>query len=246
MTTVESGTAVNIEYVPEETRAVAIHEAGHAIASHAYMKGAESTRISIRRRGSALGHHQALQKEERFSQWQSEQMSHLVWTLGAMAAERVFYGENSTGVGGDVQTATSLSAWMVGACAMGPEPIELGDSYSRSEYVDDARTRIEKRFQAIGNQILNRTSPGGFMQQDPIGSVLADPEKRKAAAIILGQAYIKAHALVEHNRGAVERVADVLVARKEIHGDEVLELLDSLRLEIPKVDLLEEATWPKL
>ena len=30
MTTVESGTAVNIDYVPDETRAVAIHEAGHA------------------------------------------------------------------------------------------------------------------------------------------------------------------------------------------------------------------------
>src|SRR3954469_12379047 len=40
MTTVESGTAVNIEYVPDETRAVAIHEAGHAVAAHAYLKGA--------------------------------------------------------------------------------------------------------------------------------------------------------------------------------------------------------------
>ena len=108
------------------------------------------------------------------------------------------------------------------------------------EYVEEASERVEKRFQAIGNQILNRTSAGGSMQQDPIGSVLGDPEKRRAAAIILGQAYIKAHALVEHNRGAVERVADVLVARKEIHGDEVIDLLDSLRFEIPKVDLLDE------
>ena len=33
MATVESGTAINIEYVPEETRAVAIHEAGHAAAA---------------------------------------------------------------------------------------------------------------------------------------------------------------------------------------------------------------------
>ena len=246
MTTVESGTAVNIEYVPDETRAVAIHEAGHAVASHAYMKGAESTRISIRRRGQALGHHQALQKEERFSAWQSEQMALLVWGLGAMAAERVFYGENSTGVGGDVQTATSLSAWMVGACAMGPEPIDVSGTYTRSEFAEDARERIEKRFQAIGNQILNRTSGGGPMQQDPISSVLADPEKRRSAAIILGQAYVKAYALVEHNRGAVERVADVLVERREIHGDEVLELLDSLRLEIPKIDLMDERAWPKL
>ena len=67
MTTVESGTAINIEYVPDETRAVAIHEAGHAVASHVFMKDAESTRLSIRMRGQSLGHHQALEKEERFS-----------------------------------------------------------------------------------------------------------------------------------------------------------------------------------
>ena len=39
MTTIESGTAQNIEYIPEETRAVAIHEAGHAAAGHVYMSG---------------------------------------------------------------------------------------------------------------------------------------------------------------------------------------------------------------
>src|SRR5215203_6538068 len=114
MTTVESGTAINVEYVPDETRAVAIHEAGHAVASHVYMKDVESTRLSIRMRGQSLGHHQALEKEERFSKWQSEQMANLVWTLGAMAAERVFYDENSTGVGGDVQSATARAAFMVG------------------------------------------------------------------------------------------------------------------------------------
>ncbi len=246
MTTVESGTAVNIDYVPHETRAVAIHEAGHAVCSHAYMKGAESTRISIRRRGQALGHHQALQKEERFSAWQSEQMAQLVWGLGAMAAERVFYGENSTGVGGDVQSATAMAALMVGASAMGPEPVELGNSYSRGEFAEDAKQRIEKRFENIGLQILNRTGGGGPMGENPIASVLGDPQKKRSAAILLGQAYVKAYALVDHNRAAVERVADVLVTRKEIHGDEVLELLDSLNLEIPEVDLLEERTWPRI
>src|ERR671936_1126539 len=113
-TTIESGMAINIEYIPEETRAVAIHEAGHAVAGHAYMKEAESTRLSIRRRGSALGHHQALEKEERFSSWRHEEVGRLVWTLGAMAAERVFYGENSVGVGGDIQHATWRVARMVG------------------------------------------------------------------------------------------------------------------------------------
>ena len=60
------------------------------------------------RSGRPLGHHQALEKEERFSSWRHEEMGRLTWTLGAMAAERVFYGENSTGVGGDVQSATTL------------------------------------------------------------------------------------------------------------------------------------------
>jgi ATP-dependent Zn protease len=63
---------------------------------------------------------------------------------------------------------------------------------------------------------------------------------------MLGQAYVKAHTLMEHNRPAVEHVADVLVEKREIHGDEVIELLDSLNLEIPEVDLLEERSWPRI
>ena len=94
MTTVESGTAVNVEYIPEETRAVAIHEAGHAVAGHVYMKGVESTRLSIRKRGQSLGHHQALEKEERFSSWRHEEMGRLIWTLGRDGGRaRVLRGE---------------------------------------------------------------------------------------------------------------------------------------------------------
>ena len=39
MTTVETGTAVKVEYIPEEKRSTAIHEAGHAgCLGHAYEK----------------------------------------------------------------------------------------------------------------------------------------------------------------------------------------------------------------
>jgi cell division protease FtsH len=243
MTTVESGTAVDVDYVPAETRAVAIHEAGHAVAAHAYLKGAESTRISIRRRGSALGHHMALQKEERFSSWRSEEISRLVWALGAMAAERVFYGENSTGVGGDVQAATDRAAWMVGACGMAPEFVELRCD---DETEEEARERIMRRFQRIGTQIINRTRSGGGMHADPMGAVLADPTQRAMVEQLLGQAYLRAHHLMEANRGAVERVADALVERRELHGDEVVRLLDAQALQVPDVDLTEERAWPRL
>ena len=104
MTTVESGTAINIEYAEDETRAVALHEAGPRGGEPRLHEGLESTRISIRMRGGSLGHHQAAEQVERFSQWRSDQMATLIWGLGAMAAERVFYGQTTSGVGGDIQT----------------------------------------------------------------------------------------------------------------------------------------------
>jgi ATP-dependent Zn protease len=245
MTTIESGTAVRIEYVPAETRAIAIHEAGHAVASHVYMKGVLSTRLSIRKRGGSLGHHQAIEKEERFSSWRSEEFAKLVWTLGAMAAERVFYGENSTGVGGDVESATQRAAWMVGVCGMGAEPISLETKVpagTRAEREADVMERFEK----IGAQIMNRASSGSAMERDPIGAVLTDPGKRRAASQILGQAYLAAQCLIEANRDKVEAIAETLIERRELHGDEVVELLDQHDLRRPEIDLTDDATWPKL
>jgi ATP-dependent Zn protease len=245
MTTVESGTAVGVEYVPEETRAVAIHEAGHAAAAHVFLKGAESTRISIRMRAGSLGHHQALEKEERFSSWKSEEMAKLAWTLGALAAEQVFYGENATGVGGDLQSATGRSAWMVGVSGMGPDPIPI-DSKARMsvEKREETREKLGKRFESIGLQLMNRAS--GDFQHDSIAAVLGDPTKKRLAAQIIGQAYVNAYQLILQNKDAVGEIADHLVARKELYGDELIDLLNSVGLKEPTVELNKEETWPTL
>jgi ATP-dependent Zn protease len=241
MTTIESGTAVNIDYGPDETKAVAIHEAGHAAASHVYMKDVQSTRLSIRMRGAALGHHQTVEQEERFSRWRSEQMAMLVWGLGAMAAERVFYGENSTGVGGDIATATALAAYMVGASGMGPDPVDPEGRLDPKE-----AENLLRRFEKVGSQIMGRTAGGGAFAHDPIASVLSDHQKRTTAAMILGQAYVTAYNLMRHNRQGIEQIADEVVARREIYGDELLELLENAKLRKPQIDLLEETSWPVL
>jgi ATP-dependent Zn protease len=246
MTTIESGTAVKIEYVPAETRAVAIHEAGHAVASHVYMKDVLSTRLSIRKRGGSLGHHQAIEKEERFSSWRHEEVGKLVWTLGAMAAEHVFYGENSSGVGGDVESATSRAAWMVGFCGMGPEPIDLnGAQFATEEEERAAQEQVMQRFERIGLQIMNRAR-GMRESGDSIATILADPAKKAAAAQILGQAYLTALCLVRHNREQTLRIAETLVERKELHGDEVVEILDAADLQAPAIDVTDETIWPKV
>ena len=242
ITTLESGTAIGIEYVEREGRAIAIHEAGHAIAGHAFMQDFESTRLSIRRRGDSGGHHQAREKEERFARFQSEMFAQLVWGLGAMAAERVFYNENSTGVGGDVMSVTAQTAGMVGAAAMGPQPFLATPKDGESE--DEARQRALDRLEGIGMQIMNRMGGGGPMAPDPISAALSDPSKRRAGAQIIGQAYVVAHNLATTNRDALDRIAGVLMEKKEIFGDELMDLLDSVGIRIPELDYGDEAIWP--
>ncbi len=246
MTTVESGTAVGIEYVPAETRAVAIHEAGHAAASYVYSEDVMSTRLSLRMRGGSLGHHAAIEKEERFSKWRSEQEANLIWTLGAMAAEQVFYRQTSSGVGGDLNSATGLAALMVGMWGMGPVEPDFAGRFPNEEDEQAERDKAMERFERLGSRLMNRARGSTAMQADPISSVLMDPMKRTAVAQLLGQAYVTAYNLVRNNREPVERIADALVERRELHGDEVVGLLDSVGLRKPQIDLLEPATWPKL
>jgi ATP-dependent Zn protease len=245
MTTVESGTAVGVEYIPEETRAVAIHEAGHAVGSHVYVPGSESTRLSIRMRAGSLGHHMALEKEERFSSWHDEEMGKLVWTLGSMAAEHVFFGQNATGVGGDIESATARAAYMVGASGMGPDRVDLGGKFD-DESAEENRQRIMKRFERIGLQIMNRTGGGGPYDHNPIGSVLGDPSKRALAAQIIGQSYVKAYHLIDQNKDAVEKIAETLIQRRELYGDELVELLNEANLKKPEIDVTQEAAWPTI
>jgi len=216
ITTLESGTAIGFEYAEREARSTAIHEAGHAIAAHSYMKDFESTRLSIRRRGESGGHHQGHAKEEIFIRFQSEEFANLVWTLGAMAAERVFYNENSMGVGGDVMSATE----------------------------EEARLKALERMEAIGLQIMNRMGGSGPMNPDPVSGGLMDPAKRKVGAQILGQAYVVAHNLAVANTGPIEKIADAVTEKKELFGDDLLDLLDSVGIRIPEIDYGDDSVWP--
>jgi cell division protease FtsH len=245
MTTVESGVAIGQPYPKHEERATAIHEAGHAVCGHLFMENRLSTRLSIRKRGSSGGHHQAMEIEDRFGHWRSEEVGDLIWGLGAMAAEHVFYGQNTTGVTGDVGSVTSRAALMVGFRAMGPAAVDLRDRIEDPEERAEAEERIAKRFERIGFQIMNR-SGGGVMDQNPFAATLADGEKRPLVAALLGQSFVVAYQTVLQNREATDRVAQQLIVDKELYGDDVTSLLDGVGLRKPAIDVLDEATWPAI
>ncbi|HZQ04102.1 MAG TPA: AAA family ATPase [Gaiellaceae bacterium] len=242
MTVIEAGSAVNVKYTEEDARAVAIHEAGHAAAAHVYRPDLESSRLSIKMRAGSLGHHQAFEKEERFGAFQSRMFGALLHTIGAMAAEFAFYGENSVGVGGDLQSVTWTASMMVGAAGMSPLPLDLHGKTFADETEEQTRERIQKRFEDIGIRLLNRTASP--QTGDPTGAVLADPRKRAFAAQFIGQAFVTAYNLMEQNKQKVERVANAVMDKKEIYGDELVRLLDAQRFEKPELDWTDEKVWP--
>ena len=246
MTTLESGTAVNVSYPGHELRAVAIHEAGHAVTAHVYRPDLESSRLSTRMRGGSLGHHQTFEREERFSRWQHEEMGTLIHVLGAMAAENVFYGENTGGVGGDLQTATDTVAWMVGTAGMRPLRIDLDGRVPEGEDEDEYREKIMKRFERIGRTLMNRTRGSADFQADPIAAILGDHFKQAHAAQLLGQAYVIAVNLVLNNKTAVDAIATRLAEKRELYGDELVELLDRQQLVRPELDYTKDETWPRM
>ncbi|MBX5475130.1 MAG: AAA family ATPase [Thermoleophilia bacterium] len=244
MSVIESGAAINVKYVEHETRAVAIHEAGHAAAAHVYRPELESSRLSIRMRPGSLGHHQSFEREERFTKWQREYFGDLVHGLAAMAAEHVFYGESTSGVAGDLDYATQTAATMAGISGMGPMPIDVPALADESP--EQTRERVMRRFETIGVQLMNRTRGSADAHADPIASIMRDPHKHRHVAQILGQAYVTAYNFVRENKEKVDALARALVERRELYGDELVELLDRQGFRKPEIDWTKGETWPPM
>jgi len=227
MANIEAGLAEPIQYTEKETLAIARHEMGHAIANRFFLPEMKSVRLSIRKRGGALGHHQAVEAEESFVKFRSRLAGEVRWGLGSIAAERVFYGENSSGVSGDLASATREAALMVGVYGMGPDRRNDEDSL---------------RAEMIGHRLIAQSAALEPAQGEPnvVAAVLKDREKARDAAQILGSAYVDCWRLMFKNKEAIDRLAGVLVERRELVGREIDDLLDAVHLVSPET----ADAWP--
>jgi hypothetical protein len=123
---------------------------------------------------------------------------------------------------------------------MGPEPVHLTGSANLEEDTEEVFKRLER----IGSTIMSRARVTGGMVADPVAGVLSDRDKHRDAAILLGQAYVTAYTMIAANKDAVEEIAEVLIDRKEMYGDEVIDLLQAVDLHRPQINLLDDRTWP--
>jgi hypothetical protein len=242
MVNLEWGTTTGEDHTGASLYQVAVHEAGHAVAAHTYLREWDSVRLSVMRRGNTGGHHSAVRPEDRFVAMRSEFFAEIQWSLGAYAAEHVFFGENSQGVGGDLGSATRAAEAMVSGWGMAPPPFEIGRELPEFADEDEVRRGIDEKFERIGALLAQRAAVAG----EGGGMGGGDRSKSRMSNRILGMAFLLDYHLVKHNKDKVEHIAKVLAEKKEIFGQELVDLLDGAQIEIPHIDLLDEASWPTL
>ena len=98
---------------PEERTRVAYHECGHAVVAAAIGIREDVHRVSILDRGKGLGS-TAIQRQEEEILTADQLYEKLVVTLAGMAAEKLVFGQHSTGIEGDLEEATRTARDMVG------------------------------------------------------------------------------------------------------------------------------------
>jgi ATP-dependent Zn protease len=225
MGNVEAGLAIPVEYTERDKIAVARHELGHAVASHFFQKDHSHVRLSIRRRanpqiGEIGGYHKSLPMEEEWLEFRSQLAADIRASLGSLACEHVFYGENTTGVTMDLIQATGTASRMVGIVGMGPDKLD---------------PEMSRKAINIGEQLISvvQVTQGVHEQGTPSGAVLNNPLARRTVAQLLGAAYIDDWRLMYVNKEAIDLAAEALMAQGDLMGDEISGLLDSVGMREP-------------
>ena len=120
---------------PEEKRAVAFHEAGHATVSWMLEHAAPLVKVTIVPRGRSLGAAWYL-PEERLIVRPEQMLDEMCAALGGRAAEQVIFGKISTGALSDLEKVTKQARAMVTIYGLSEKVGNLTyyDSSGQSEY----------------------------------------------------------------------------------------------------------------
>lgn len=105
----------------DERRNVAYHEAGHAVAQYLLHPHERVWKVTIIRRGGALGLAATKPTHERYNRSDSEMLAEIQVCLAARAAEEEFLGKKLNGVTSDLKQATEIAGAFLGMVGMGDE-----------------------------------------------------------------------------------------------------------------------------
>jgi ATP-dependent Zn protease len=196
----EVGLGQPVGYTAHEERLIATHEAGHAVVAWLVAPHRRLEVLTIVKRGGSLGLLAHGDREDVYTRSRSELLGLVRIAFGGQAAEELFFGDVSTGPGGDLQYATEVAAQMVGASGMGGTLVS---------------------FAAVHGSSL--ADPG------LVGRVLADTDGRRLVEELLAGQRDAARELLREHRHLVEALRDALLERHELVGSEITDVLEAAR-----------------
>jgi cell division protease FtsH len=176
---------------PDEKKAIAYHEAGHATVSWMLEHAAPLVKVTIVPRGQSLGAAWYL-PEERLIVRPEQMLDEMCATLGGRAAEKVIFNQISTGALSDLEKVTKQARAMVTIYG-------LNDTIGNLTYYDSSGQ-----------------SEYGFTK--PYSEKTAEMIDQEISKLIESQ-YQRAIALLEDNKDKLTQLANVLLEKEVIFKD---------------------------
>ncbi|WP_134699373.1 AAA family ATPase [Ammoniphilus sp. YIM 78166] len=137
----------------DEKRNVAYHEAGHAVAQYLLKPHERVWKVTIIRRGGALGLAATKPTRERYNRSDNEILAEIQVCLASRAVEEEFLGKKLNGVTSDLQRATELAGAYLGVVGMGDELFSWLALGSRIDGLKALRPKINELLQGQMNQV---------------------------------------------------------------------------------------------
>ena len=181
---------------PEEKRAIAFHEAGHATASWMLQYAAPLVKVTIVPRGQSLGAAWYLPEERQIVR-PEQLLDEMCATMGGRAAEKIIFDTISTGALSDLEKVTKQARAMVTVYGLNDKigNVTYYDSSGQSEY--------------------------GFTK--PYSEVTAQTIDKEISNIIEGQ-YQRAITILKENKDKLTKLAERLLEKEVIFKDDLEEI----------------------
>lgn len=181
---------------PEEKKAIAFHEAGHATVSWMLEHAAPLVKVTIVPRGQSLGAAWYLPEERQIVR-PNQMLDEMCATLGGRAAEKVIFNEISTGALSDLEKVTKQARAMVTVYG-------LNDKIGNLTYYDS-------------------TGQSQYDFNKPYSEETAETIDKEISKIIEEQ-YARAIELLENNKDKLTELAEVLLEKEVIFKDNLEEI----------------------
>ena len=178
---------------PEEKRAIAVHEAGHATVSWMLEHAAPLIKVTIVPRGQSLGAAWYL-PEERLIVRPDQMLDEMCATMGGRAAEKVVFNTISTGALSDLEKVTKQARAMVTVYG-------LNDKIGNITYYDSS-----------GQSEYNFSKP---YSEDT--AMIIDKE----ISILIENQYHRAIQILQENKDKLNHLADILIEKEVIFKDDL-------------------------